>query len=53
MDKIVKNLDHIFKPKVVAIIGASATPNKIGNILIKNFYDARFHGKVCPVNPEV
>ncbi len=52
MDKIVKNLDHIFKPKVVAIIGASATPNKIGNILIKNFYDARFHGKVCPVNPK-
>ncbi len=52
MDKMIRKLEHIFKPKTVAIIGASATPNKIGNILIKNFYDARFHGTVCPVNPK-
>jgi acetyl coenzyme A synthetase (ADP forming)-like protein len=52
MDKKIKRLDRVFKPKTVAIIGASATPNKIGNVLVKNFYDARFQGRVCPVNPK-
>jgi acetyl coenzyme A synthetase (ADP forming)-like protein len=52
MDRRIRSLDHIFNPKVVAIVGASATPNKIGNVLIKNFYDARFQGRVCPVNPK-
>ena len=33
-------------------MGASATPNKIGNVVVKNFLDARFRGRVCPVNPK-
>ena len=52
MNKMIRKLDSIFKPKTVAIIGASATQNKIGNVLVKNFYDAKFQGRVCPVNPK-
>jgi acetate---CoA ligase (ADP-forming) subunit alpha len=52
MDRMIRNLDMVFNPKTVAIIGASATPNKIGNVLVKNFADARFQGRVCPVNPK-
>src|SRR5271157_5337690 len=52
MDKIIRNLDRVFDPKTVAIVGASATPNKIGNVVVKNFLDARFQGRVCPVNPK-
>ena len=52
MRRMVKRLDFIFKPKSVAIVGASATPNKIGNILVKNFLDGKFPGKVYPVNPK-
>ncbi|MDD5171546.1 MAG: CoA-binding protein [Candidatus ainarchaeum sp.] len=49
---MMKNLGRIFEPKSVAIVGASATPNKIGNVLVRNFLDARFAGKVYPVNPK-
>jgi len=52
MRKIVKNLDSVFKPKSVAIVGASTTSNKIGNVLMKNFLDARFKGEIYPVNPK-
>ena len=52
MEKIVHNLKHIFYPKSVAIVGASATPNKIGNVIIKNFLDAKFPGKIYPINPK-
>jgi len=52
MDRIIKNLDSVFEPKTVAIVGASATPNKIGNVLVKNFLEAKFQGDVYPVNPK-
>ncbi len=52
MDEKIKNLRFIFEPKSVAIVGASATPNKIGNVLVRNFLDARFPGAVYPVNPK-
>ena len=52
MKKIIKNLDNIFKPKSVAIIGASATPNKIGNVLMKNFLENKYQGKIYPINPK-
>lgn len=52
MKKIISNLKSIFEPKSVAIIGASPTPNKIGNIIIKNFLESKFSGKIYPVNPK-
>ena len=52
MRKIIQNLKSVFAPKSVAIVGASATPNKIGNVLLKNFLDSKFSGKIYPVNPK-
>lgn len=52
MRKIVQNLRFVFAPRTVAIVGASATPNKIGNVLLRNFMDTKFRGRVCPVNPK-
>ena len=52
MKKIIRNLDRIFYPKSVAIIGATPTTNKIGNVVMKNFVDGKFGGKVYPVNPK-
>ena len=52
MKEIVHNLKAVFSPKSVAIVGASATPNKIGNVLIRNFLDGKFRGKIYPVNPK-
>jgi len=47
------NLDHLFKPKAVALIGASAKELSIGNVIIKNLVHYQFRGPVYPVNPKV
>ncbi|NYZ73605.1 CoA-binding protein [Candidatus Micrarchaeota archaeon] len=52
MKRMIKNLGRVFEPKSVAIVGASATPNKIGNVLVRNFLDTKFPGAVYPVNPK-
>jgi len=51
MQKKVKNLDAVFNPKSIAVIGASREPNKIGHVIVKNFIDGGFAGKVYPINP--
>jgi len=52
MDERLKKLNYVFKPRSVAIVGGSPIPNKIGNVLMKNFIDSRFTGKVFAVNPK-
>ncbi len=53
MQKIMtQRLKAAFSPKSVAIVGASPTPNKIGNVLMRNFLDSKFQGKIYPVNPK-
>jgi acetyltransferase len=44
------NLDKIFNPKSVAIIGASDEEGTVGYALMKNFAELGFKGKVYPVN---
>jgi acetyl coenzyme A synthetase (ADP forming)-like protein len=44
------DLKAIMSPKTVAIIGATATPNKIGHVIMQNFIDVGFSGKIFPVN---
>lgn len=48
----VKNLKCIFEPKSIAIIGASATPTKVGAVVLKNLIEGRFEGNVYPINPK-
>ncbi len=44
-------LTGLLKPRSIAIIGASATPGKIGNTVIRNLIDSEYKGGVYPVNP--
>ena len=46
-------LDAFFKPKAVAVIGASAKELHIGNRIIKNLLDFGFKGPIYPINPKV
>lgn len=46
-----KNLDLIFKPKSVAIIGASTKEKNVGNEIVKNLAGT-FAGEIFPVNPK-
>lgn len=47
------NLDLLFNPKSVALIGASATPFKWGSLIPLNILKGNYHGKVFPVNPRL
>ncbi len=46
------NLDPLFNPRSVAVVGASRTPGKLGYEILKNIIDAGFKGKIYPVNPK-
>jgi acyl-CoA synthetase (NDP forming) len=45
-------MELFFKPKSVAVIGASGTPGKLGYVIVKNIADSDFAGDVYPVNPK-
>ena len=50
-DKI-KNLQNLFHAKSIAIVGASANPEKTGHTIMKNIIDGGFKGRLYPVNPK-
>lgn len=43
------SLDYLFRPKSIAIIGASRNREKVGNVIFRNV-SSTFRGKVYPVN---
>ncbi len=45
-------LDSFFKPKSVAVVGASVTPGAVGSILMRNLLQNPFGGVVYPINPK-
>jgi acyl-CoA synthetase (NDP forming) len=42
-----------FNPKSMAVIGASRSPGKGGNIILRNLLKAGFKGAIHPINPTV
>jgi len=46
-----KNLDFLFNPGSIAVVGASPTPGKISNVILESLSAAGFKGRVYPVNP--
>ncbi|MBP9677009.1 MAG: acetate--CoA ligase family protein [Anaerolineaceae bacterium] len=51
MDKI--GIEKMLRPKSVAVVGASATPGKIGYTVIKNLLKDGYQGKIFPINQKV
>ncbi len=51
MSSITEQLEPIFKPKSLAILGASDIPGKWGYAMVKRPLDTGFDGTVYPVNP--
>ncbi|WP_410319050.1 acetate--CoA ligase alpha subunit [Methanobrevibacter sp.] len=47
-----KDLNKMFKPESVAVIGASNTPGKVGYIIVDNLINDGFKGEIYPVNPK-
>ena len=46
-----KDLTGFFKPKTIAVIGASPKPNKIGHMIFQNIIRGGYDGTVIPIHP--
>ncbi|MHA1651639.1 MAG: CoA-binding protein, partial [Candidatus Helarchaeota archaeon] len=46
------NLETLFNPKTVCVIGASQKRNKVGSQVLVNLITASFTGKIYPINPK-
>lgn len=47
----IANLDRLFNPRSIALIGASTNPRKWGFIILLNILKGNYSGRVFPVNP--
>jgi acetyl coenzyme A synthetase (ADP forming)-like protein len=47
-----RDLEYIFRPKSVAVIGASTRKGTVGREILHNIILNEFNGKVFPVNPK-
>jgi acetyltransferase len=48
----IRNLDKIFRPQSVAVLGATDRPHTVGAALMHNILQAGFKGPIFPVNPK-
>ena len=47
-----RNLDALFRPNSIALIGASNRPHSIGAVIAENLREGGFEGPILPVNPK-
>lgn len=45
-----QSLEPLFNPRSVAILGASASKFKIGNLQVRTLLDGKFVGEIYPIN---
>jgi acetyltransferase len=48
----VRNLQFLFEPAAVAVIGASDTPRSVGAVVMRNLLEGGFPGPILPVHPK-
>ncbi len=46
------NLDPIFRPKSIAVVGASRREEAVGYAVFRNILRSGFQGTLYPVNPK-
>jgi acetyl-CoA synthetase (ADP-forming) len=44
-------LEKLFNPSAIAVVGASRDPSKIGSRILRNLLSYGFKGKIYPINP--
>uniref|UniRef100_UPI003567083C CoA-binding protein n=1 Tax=Hydrogenophaga sp. TaxID=1904254 RepID=UPI003567083C len=45
------DLDAFFSPRSIAVVGASATPGKIGAMPLRYLIEHGYQGEIYPINP--
>ncbi len=48
----VRNLDVLFRPRSLALVGASNRRGSVGSVLARNLFHTGFEGPIMPVNPK-
>jgi acetyltransferase len=48
----IRNLQHMFAPESVALVGASHRPHSVGGTVLRNLTEGAFKGAILPVNPK-
>ncbi|RWE45637.1 MAG: bifunctional acyl-CoA synthetase/GNAT family N-acetyltransferase [Mesorhizobium sp.] len=48
----IRNLEHAFAPKSVAVFGASVREGSVGRVVFDNIVSGGFGGEIWPVNPK-
>jgi acyl-CoA synthetase (NDP forming) len=48
---LLKNMQYLFNPQAVAVLGASDNPDKLGFHVMKSLTAGGFQGKIVPINP--
>jgi acetyl coenzyme A synthetase (ADP forming)-like protein len=51
-DEILETMTRMFRPRGIAVIGASEQDGKIGNSVMKNLVNGGFEGEIYPINPK-
>jgi len=46
-------LESFFNPKSIAVVGVSADPKKLGSLIFNNLQNAKYKGKLYPINTRV
>lgn len=46
----IRNLDFLFRPRSIALVGASEREHSVGAAVMRNLLEAGFHGPVFPVH---
>lgn len=49
----VRNLDFVFKPASIAVIGAGRKPQTLGAVVARNLFSGGFDGPILPVSPQM
>ncbi len=51
-EEILETMTRMFKPRGIAVIGASESEGKIGNSVMQNLVNGGFQGEIYPINPK-
>ncbi len=51
-EDILAVMQRMFRPRAIAVVGASDSAGKIGNSVMKNLVDGGYEGEIYPVNPK-
>ncbi|MHA2012376.1 MAG: CoA-binding protein, partial [Candidatus Helarchaeota archaeon] len=47
----IDDIEGFFNPRSIAILGASRSPAKFGNVFLRSYQLSGFEGNIYPINP--